>query len=427
MVLSRQSITKLAARLRSALRPTPADGQGPSPRFSPTVQRSSAAVAVGALIAVVLVACGSDETNAPQTARVTRASVTSGVTSTGSLTAITEQNLGFVQGGKVTSVAVKVGDRVTAGQVLATIDDFALRQTLAQQQAQLTSQQAVLDRIVNGTQVPGAQDTLGQARQILDATEDQADQVQQADKSAVNRAEKQLGVDKKALDQAKKQRRLVKDACDGSSGSSSGSSLSESTEKALKKLREGDTDGASESLPDLTSLLSSASGSSSSCQQQIAAAETSVINAERQVEASRTSLDAAEQKQDVDAASGQVSIENARQGVVTAQNTLNSESSDRPFNIDQQRALVSNGEALVRAAQRNVDDATLKAPVDGTVSAINGTVGEFLSPSSGVTAQAPGSDAAIPGTEGSGCAPARRPAWPPRAGRAAPSSSSSRT
>jgi HlyD family secretion protein len=363
------------------------------------VQRSAAAVAVGALIALVLVACSSDESDAPQTARVTRASVTSGVTSTGSLTAITEQNLGFSQGGKITSVAVKVGDRVTAGQILATIDDFALRQTLAQQQAQLTSQEAVLNRIVNGTQVSGAQDSLSQAQEILDATEEQADAVEEADKSAVDRAEKQLSVDKKALDQAKKQRRLVKEGCDGSSG---GSSLSSSTEKALKKLREGDTEGAASSVPDLTSLLSSSSGSSSSCEQQVAAAETAVINAERQVEASRTALDAAEQKQEVDAASGQVSIENSRQGVVTAQNTLDSASSDRPFNIDQQRALVANGQALVRDAQRKVDDATLKAPVDGTVSAINGAVGEFLSPSSGVTAQAPGSDAAIPGTESAG-------------------------
>ena len=95
-------------------------------------------------------------------------------------------------------MAVKVGDRVTAGQVLATIDDFALRQLLAQQQAQLNSQQAVLNRIINGTQVSGARDYLGQSQKILGATKDQVDAVQEADKSAVDRAEKQLSVDKKA-------------------------------------------------------------------------------------------------------------------------------------------------------------------------------------------------------------------------------------
>ena len=131
----------------------------------------------------------------------------------------------------------------------------------------------------------------------------------------------------------------------------------------------------------------------------MASADATVINAERQVESSRTSLEAAKQKQDVDAASGQVSIENSRQGVVTAQNTLDSSSTERPFNIEEQRAAVLNNEALVRQAQRDVDDATLRAPVDGTVSAINGTVGEYLSASSGTTALAPGSDAAIPGTD----------------------------
>jgi HlyD family secretion protein len=399
VALSRPSITKLIARLRSIPRPDPADGTGSSPRYSPTVQRAAAASVVGALIAVGLVACSSDEPATPQTARVTRAAVTTGVTSTGSLTAITEQNLGFAQGGKLTSVAVRVGDRVTAGQVLATIDDFELRQVLAQQQAQLNSQQAVLNRIVNGTQVSGARNSLGQAQEILDATEEQVDQVQQADRSAIDRAEKQLGVDKKALDQAKKQRRLVRDSCgdsDDGDGDGDGDSLSESAEKALKQLEEGDTDGAAAALPNLTGLLAPAG---SSCEEQLASAETNVINAERQVEASRTTLESARQQQDVDAASGQVSIENSRQGVVNAQNTLDSASTERPFNIDQQRALVANGQALVRAAQRDVDDATLRASVDGTVSAINGAVGEYLSPSSGTTALAPGSDAAIPGTE----------------------------
>ena len=43
VALSRPSITKLTARLRSAFRPSPADGSGPPPRFSPLVQRSAAA------------------------------------------------------------------------------------------------------------------------------------------------------------------------------------------------------------------------------------------------------------------------------------------------------------------------------------------------------------------------------------------------
>ena len=149
-----------------------------------------------------------------------------------------------------------------------------------------------------------------------------------------------------------------------------------------------------------------------------------MINAERQVEASRTSLEAARQKQDVDAASGQVSIENSRQGVVTAQNTLDSASTRPARSTSSSSGRWSRtDEALVRHAQRDVDDATLRAPVDGTVSAINGTVGEFLSASSGTTALAPGSDAAIPGTDSqSGGSDAAAGGGHRDAGRAAPSS-----
>lgn len=61
-------------------------------------------------------------------------------------------------------------------------------------------------------------------------------------------------------------------------------------------------------------------------------------------------------------------------------------------------------DALVRSAQKDVADGTLNAPSDGVVSAINGVVGEYLSPSSGTTALAPGSRAAIPGSASAGAA-----------------------
>src|SRR5205823_1655935 len=112
--------------------------------------------------------------------------------------------------------------------------------------------------------------------------------------------------------------------------------------------------------------------------------QTNVVNARRTVLMDKNTLTAAQQKLNVDRAAGQVSVENARQSVVTAQNTLESAATDRPFDIDQQVALVSSIQAQVVAAQRDVDNTVLRAPVAGTVSVINGVVGEFLQPSSGV-------------------------------------------
>ena len=170
------------------------------------------------LVAGTLVACTtSSGPPAPPTARVQRTSVTTAVSSSGSLTAVTEQNLGFLKGGQVKTVDVKVGQKVTAGEVLATVDDAPARHVLEQQQGQLASQQAALTRLVNATTVTGAQNTTNQAGEILGATEDQASATVDADDSAVDRAEKQLDFDKDArddiedqLDQAEKRVRGVR-------------------------------------------------------------------------------------------------------------------------------------------------------------------------------------------------------------------------
>jgi len=131
-------------------------------------------------------------------------------------------------------------------------------------------------------------------------------------------------------------------------------------------------------------------------------ASSAQASAAEGVEAAKTTRAAAEQKKKVDAAAGQVSVETSRESVVAAQNALNSASSDRPHAIDQQQALVTGAEALVRSAQKDVDDGTLTAPADGVISAVNGVVDEYLSPASGTTALAPGSRAAIPGSSSAG-------------------------
>jgi HlyD family secretion protein len=385
-----------------------------------------------ALVAVTLVACStSSAPPAPPTARVQRANVTTAVSSSGSLTAITEQNLGFVKGGQLKTVQVTVGQRVTRGQVLATVDDAALRRVLEEQQAQLDSQRAVLTRLVNATAVQGATNSTDQARAILAAQQEQAAAVNDADDSAVDRAEKQLSFDKNAQDDAQDRLDDAEDACAASGGvttsgsgtSGSGSAAGSSSallaalgslsskkdnetekEKAARKKLEAALKAAGSLAGSLVTPSGAGAGgatagaaSNQACA-QVASAQAAADAADRQVEASRTALDAARNRRDVDEASGRLSVENARQGVVTAQNNLDSARTDRPSLLAQQQALVTGAVATVRQAQQDVEDTVLRAPVDGTVSALNGAVGEFLTAGSGTSALAPGSDAAIPGT-----------------------------
>ena len=364
---------------------------------SPVALRAARGGVAILLVASGVVACTTTTAPPrPNTAPVQRTSITSGVSATGSLTAITEQNLGFVTGGQLTAVNVKVGDRVTAGQVLATIDPFAAQQSLDEARGQLRTQQATLEKLNNSPVVGGSQDTLDQAQTILAKTKAQADAQNDAAETAVDNARRALSQAKKQLDKAEDAKKA---ACASSPAvamlASSGSSTTTSNTPSVPTMP---TSGAS-------------SAACTSAQSAVTSAKSGVVTAQN-------NLDAAKQQQDVTEASGRLAVANAQQAVVSAQNALDSAASDRPSNISAQAGQVTAAQAAVDQAQRALDDTTLRAPVDATVSAVNGTVGEFVAPSSGTSALAPGTDATLPGTNGaaSGAAAAQAVASPNRPG-----------
>ena len=370
-------------------------------------RRCAGVLAVAALVCT-LAACTGGQQPSLRTDVVRRTTITNGVSATGALSAVSTENLGFPKGGKLTSVRVRVGDHVSAGQVLATVDSYAYRQVLKQQEANLVAQEAALARIEQNPSVSGAQDTVDQANTIVGATKDQAAATQTADNAAIHQARRQLAVDDDAEDQAADAVSALKKACrSAKTGSAAANArLSALAQQALQQLQAGDAAGAAKSLAQLSAALSSASSSSDAATacSQVTTAQAAQTAAKQRVVSDRTVVVAAEQKKDVDAAASRVAVANAEQAEITAQNSLNSASSDRPFNIQQQRALVAGAEVMVQTARQDVRDAVLRAPSDATVSAINGVVGEFLTPSTGTTALAPGSKAAIPGTGSAGTA-----------------------
>ena len=121
-----------------------------------------------------------------------------------------------------------------------------------------------------------------------------------------------------------------------------------------------------------------------------------VQSAQRTVITSETAYIQAKHTEDTAATQGRISVENARSSVVTAENTLENNSRDNSADAKVQEAVKRDAQIAVDGAQRDLNNATLKAPVDGTVSAINGQVGEFLAAASGGTPQAPGSTVRVP-------------------------------
>ncbi|WP_433273728.1 HlyD family efflux transporter periplasmic adaptor subunit [Pseudonocardia xinjiangensis] len=364
-----------------------------------TRRRTRVTLSVAVLAVVGATACTAEQPP-PPTLRVDRGTVATSVSASGTLVAITEQNLGFPQAGKLAEVLVGVGTRVEPGQVLARLDDFALRQTLEQRHAGLAQQQAQLAKIRNGNSVEAAQATLEQAEKILDATEDQAEATNNANYSATDRAEKQLEFDRKVLDQAEHRLEADKRACGSGPSKPSGqqqdasSNSTQTTTKASSGLL---GTGSTPESPAPTTQPNQSGGlvANPACD-RIPADKQAVTDAKRVVLSSETALDTAEQRQNVDEAAGRLSIENARQSVVTAKNEVDSAGSDKPADTSAQEAAVRDAEAQVALAQRDVDNTVLRAPVAAVVSAVNGAEGEYVGAATGTTALAPGSSAALP-------------------------------
>jgi HlyD family secretion protein len=359
-----------------------------------TIARRCAVVTASVAVALALGSCATGS-GAPtaRTETVSRADITAGVSASGSLSAVGTQNLGFAASGKLTSVRVHVGDRVKAGQVLATVDATAAKAALAQAKGNLHAQQAGLARLTSATTVSGAQNAANQADTIVAATRGQVAATADADSAAISRAKTQLNTDEDAKDDASSALKKVEAAC--KAGQTSAGAAAALVQKAQQQLAAGDAAGAAATLAQVNA--SAGSGDSTACS-QVPTAQAAVTGAKQKVEADKTAVVSAEQKKKVDAAAGKLSVASAQQSAIAAQNGLDSSSADRPHSIDQQQALVDSAEAAVRSAQKVVDDTTLKAPSDGTIEVVNGAKGEYVAPSTGTTAQAPGSAAAIPGS-----------------------------
>lgn len=122
----------------------------------------------------------------------TYATATAGTISVGSDASLSAHDLtlGFVTGGKIGQVKVKAGDKVTKGQVLATLDAENIRGALTQAQAAYASAQANYAKVVNGATGPAidvAKAALNTAQVNLDqATKQQTTSVTNAHRALMN-------------------------------------------------------------------------------------------------------------------------------------------------------------------------------------------------------------------------------------------------
>ena len=126
------------------------------------------AIAVAGVILAGSIAYYFIESRPPAYAFATAAvgAVTDDVTGSGTVSPVQNPDIAFAAGGRVTYVGVKVGDTVTQGQLLASLDTGVLSANLASAKARLAG-------LVNGPRavdVAGQQTSVDQAKQTLATT-----------------------------------------------------------------------------------------------------------------------------------------------------------------------------------------------------------------------------------------------------------------
>jgi len=130
-----------------------------------------AVVLVGASFGYSRFLAPAPQVAAPQTVPVRRGTITSSVSTTGTVAPLSQAKLTFRASGRVASVSVKVGDTVAKDQSLATLDTTDLALAVSQQKAALSTAQAKLTNLKTGSRtedVTAAQVQLDAAKSKLD-------------------------------------------------------------------------------------------------------------------------------------------------------------------------------------------------------------------------------------------------------------------
>ena len=382
--------------------------QFPGPRRRLPLNQQTLATAGLALVAIVLAALISHDFVFPpsqntaanlRTATVTLGTVRSAVSATGTLVPAQQLNVGFKTPGTLTEVDVKVGDKVTAGQVLAKLDPTQLQLALDQANASLTSAQANLQNTENGTALVQAQHALDQARQNYN----NAVNSQNADQNTLNADTNTLNADQGGYwyqqygpTLTSYQSQLNTDNgwfnTHGCNASTNYSGAAPSPAPANWSQCQTDQQNVKNDLNNI-GCIQGGVGNCTPQQQQMASAYKTV-----QADQGRVNGDQA--KVNADASQ----VQSAQNQVTNAQDSYNNQAANRPATIAQQQAAVASAQAAVNTAQNNINSAVLTAPSDGVVSAINGGPGDSVTAqSSSAIAQAPGSTAPLPSSSsGSG-------------------------
>jgi HlyD family secretion protein len=385
----------------------------------------AALVAVGAYILWSIVfSGGGSATESTLTATVQRGSIVNSVSTSAVTVAQSTANLSFGQSGRVTAVNVTLSQAVKQGDVLAEVESDTLQDSVTRAEVSLASAQTKLNQLLEGStaaELASADQSLIQAQASFDKaqttledlldgpTSEELDSAQQAVLSArsqlvkaqsaranldstwddaVAAAEKAVS---KAEDALEKAERAADNAaadyedCQATPPASDPTcrdalAKKEDTADAVESAQD-DLDAAEDNLDELGSGPTS---------EDIESADAAVASAElalkmandklAEVNAGATEDDLVQAQHSVDAAAAALTAAQAKRN--------DTYQGSKQEDIDAQRDQVLLAQLSVSQAKKDLEKAQLIAPFDGTVAALNISVGDTAGTSSSSSATA---------------------------------------
>ncbi|HWT33756.1 MAG TPA: biotin/lipoyl-binding protein [Microbacterium sp.] len=354
------------------------------------------AVVVAVAGGIGIASAASASANAPdyRTATVGTGPVTQTLELTGTVSRANQKTASFPVSGTVASVSVGVGDTVRAGQKLATLDPTALKANLLAAQATLARDEASLaaDQTGSSTTSTTAGSATGTA--VTAATGGSTGRTAGAGTTALQaqlaRADRALGQIRSELAQANTLCAPVTGAVPKTGGTGTRSGAGPTGTGAIPAPTPSPT-ASPTSTPTPTPSTSSSTGTGSgastatpaqvaACEQALASIAGSLQTTEQQVSALARALSAsASRGSSTSSASGTARSSGSGTGGSASGAT------SQAARVASDQAAIAQDEASVVQAKADVQDATLTAPISGTVAFVGFVTGTDAATSQGIT------------------------------------------
>ena len=322
---------------------------------------------------------------------VTRGTITETVSVTGNTTSTKSVSLGFQTAGTIANVSANLGDKVYAGEVLASLDTSDLRAQLLQANAAVDSAQAQLDKLIAGPRpenISVAQTALVAAQQNLTNTyAGISNTLADANTKSIDAVVNQLAPffsnpqgtnpqltftisDSQLLNNIQTERAIANQELTlwqaelaATSTATDPATLDATLASAQKHLDVMKTlvNQAAQALISATNLSATTA----------ATYKTDATTAQNEVNAAATEVTTATQ-----------TIASQKAAVAQAQAQLNlTSASSTPEDILAQRAQVEQAQANAASIEAKIRQASIVSPINGTITMQNAKIGQVASPS----------------------------------------------